>query len=443
MARKKNVEPDEDKPVDVETEVETEVVDIEETDPDEPVKGPAEDSEPKPKLKKKKIKDALADGFTDFAASTEKKWPGTTIVAFEAPVKELPRMSTGNIGLDIATFGGWPRGRVSRLVGREKSAKSGTCLNSIVQWQKHCGSCYMRHACADDCPYSGNEDERPKAAAVYVDVEGRMESMWYWPEAHGVDLKRLLVMVPPDGQHVVDFVDAVIRNKGAGVGLIIVDSIAMVTSQEEIKKETTDGRTAPVNAMLMNKAFRKWTSSVNALGVADFKKPAILCVNQLRLTMDQYHPEAMPGGEGQKYVTGLDIRFASGKNHYLVTNDDGSLEDRTTGYGTRWKPGEDDTPDFVEINYRVVASGTCPPGRFGTFNYWIKAAHGRRIGDPDNIERMWEYVKRLDLLKKEGRGYKLYDIESSTQAGIKEQFQVDAVSQGKVWGVIVEKIINI
>jgi hypothetical protein len=159
--------------------------------------------------------------------------------------------------------------------------------------------------------------------------------------------------------------------------------------------------------------------------------------------MDQFHPEALPGGEGQKYVTALDVRFASGKKHYLVKNEDGEFEDRTTGYGTRWKPGEDDTPDFVEINYRVVESGSSLSGRYGTFNYWLKAAHGRRQGDPDNIERMWDYVKRLDLLQKEGRGYKLFDIEAGTQAAVKEQFQTNTEVQGKVWAQIVQKFINV
>jgi len=392
----------------------------------------------KPGRKKKPV----FDGFETFVADSAKKWPNTTVVASEAPNKFIPRISTGNLGLDIATFGGWPRGRIARLFGREKSAKTGTCLNTIAQWQRHCGVCYERYACDPDCDYAGNEGERPKAAAVWIDVENRMESMWYWPEGHGVDLNRLLVQAPPDGQHIVDFVDAVIRNKGASIGLVVIDSIAMVTSQEEIEKETVKGRTAPVNALLLNKAFRKWTASVNALGVVDKKKPTILCINQIRLTMDQFHPEALPGGEGQKYVTSIDVRFASGKKHYLVKNEAGEIEDRTTGYGTRWKPGEDDTPDFVEINYRVTDSGSCEAGRYGTFNYWTKPTYGRRLGDPDNIERMWIYVKRLDLLQRDGRGYRLFDLTGSTQIAVKDAFQMSAPTQAKVWAKIAETYIK-
>lgn len=401
------------------------------------------EEEPEQAVKKKpRKKKTTSDGFANFVAQTQKKWPDTTLVADEAPNKTIPRMSTGNIGLDIATFGGWPRGRIIRLFGREKSAKSGTCLNTIAQWQKHCASCYERYKCAPDCEYSGYEEERPKAAAIYIDVENRMESMWYWVEGHGVDLSRLLVQVPPDGQHVVDFVDAAIREKGSGIGLIVVDSIAMVTSQEELEKETVKGRTAPVNALLLNKAFRKWTAAVNSLGASETKKPTLLLINQIRLTMDQFHPEALPGGEGQKYVTSMDVRFAAGKKHYLVKNEDGEIEDRTTGYGTRWKPGEDDTPNYVEINYRIPESGSTLSGRYGTFNYWLKPSYGRRIGDPDNIERMWVYVKRLDLLVKEGRGYRLFDLTAPTQADMKDLFQSHGPTQAKVWSKIVENYIQ-
>jgi len=438
VARKKTTtkddKPSDDQNVDAEEHVEG-------TSPEpEPEPEPAE---PKPKAKKAKKRADKLDGFGEFVGKAAKAWPGTTVIAADTPYKRLPRISTGNIGLDVATFGGWPRGRIIRVFGREKSAKTGSLLNTVAQWQKHCALCYERFNCHPDCEFSGDEENRPKAAALWIDVENRLESMWYWVEAHGIDLSRLLVQSPPDGQHVVDFVDAVIREKGAGIGLIVIDSIAQVTSTEEIEKPTVKGKTAPVNALLLNKAFRKWTAAVNALGVMETRKPTIILINQIRLTMDQYHPEALPGGEGQKYATSIDVRFASGKHHYLVENrDTGEVEDRVQTFGARWKPDEDAIPDYVEINYRVTASGCCPPGRYGQFNYWTRRAHGRRVGDPDNIERMWGYVKQLELMAKEGRNYTLFGLTGSSQQAIREQFVVSPQVQAKVWSEIVTKLIN-
>jgi RecA/RadA recombinase len=253
------------------------------------------------------------DAFTSFVSKAAKTWEGTVAVA-DVLTKDIPRISWGNIGLDIATYGGVPRGRIIRVYGREKSAKSGSCWNLVATWQhQHCGICYEREEC-EHGTVSGID--RPKAKALWIDAENRIKDMWYWPEGHGVDLSCLLVQAPPSGQHIVDFVDASIRAHGAGIGLIVIDSVANLTSMEEIKKATMKGRTAPVNALLLNKALRKWTSAQSELGVDADQVPTIVLINQIRHTMDAFgSPEVMPGGKGQDFATSIDIRFARKKEH--------------------------------------------------------------------------------------------------------------------------------
>lgn len=388
-----------------------------------------------------KAMEKAESAFSAFLDKTRKAFPGSVERA-DLLTQKIPRISTGNLGLDIATFGGLPRGRIIRFYGKEKSAKSGSAWNTVATWQhQHCGICYERGPCEH-----GTESgvDRPKAKVLWIDAEHRVADMYYWPEGHGVDLEHLLVQEPPSGQFIVDFVHAAIREHGAGIGLIVVDSVANFTSQEEIDKATRKGRTAPVNALLMNKALRIWPSAVCDLGVAESKKPTIILINQVRQTMDAFaSPEVLPGGKGQDFATSLDIRFASKKYHYLVENDKGEIEDKCKSFGSRWKPDADDTPYYVEINYRVTSSGICPNGRYGQFNYWLRKGHGRRLGDPDNIDKMWDYVKRLKLMEKEGRGYRLFHIEESTQTKIKESFYADRDAQTKVWAEIVEKLIDV
>lgn len=378
--------------------------------------------------------------FDKFVALSKKAWPNTTMVAEEAPNYYLPRISTGNLGLDIATFGGWPRGRISRVFGREKSAKSGSCWNTVVCWQhQHCGACYEPGPCEHG---SQSGVDRPKAKALWIDAENRVQDMWYWPEGHGVDLSALLVQAPPSGQHITDFVDSAIRTHGAGIGLIVVDSVANFTSQEEIDKATIKGRTMAVNASLLNRALRKWIAAVNFLGVKETKKPTILLINQLRKTMDQYRPEEQPGGEAQKYATSIDVRFSRKKEHYIVVNEDGEIEDKVKAFGSRWNPPKDETPYYVEIDYRVTSSGICPNGRLGQFNYWTREGHGRRLGDPDNVERMWEYIKHLKFLQKEKKGWSLFGIHKTTQNAVKNEFFASPLIQATAWREIVSSRID-
>lgn len=400
---------------------------------------------PKPQpTKARKGTPKFVDGFAAFAAKSQKTWPGATALASDLKVKEVPRISSGNIGLDIATYGGFPRGRFSRVYGREKSAKTGTCLNTVSEWQNtHCGVCYERGPCAPECQFHGYEEARPKAGALWVDAEHRLAEMWGWVEGHGVDRDRLLYVCPPDGQHVVDCVDAAIREHGAGIGLFVVDSIAHITSDEEIKKPTVKGKTMAVNAQLIGRAIRKWTSSIASLGVASTRKPTIILINQIRLSMEQFgSPEIQPGGKSLDFCSGLDIRFSSGSLHYLVTDDAGAIEDKSPSYGSRWKPGPDDRPDYVEINYRVTNSGVCPSGRYGQFNYWLRQAHDRRIGDPDNIETLWNYVTRLQLVERGGGGYNLFDAHTSTKTDMKARFFSDTDLQRQVWEHIVVQLMK-
>jgi RecA/RadA recombinase len=420
-------------PAPVETEAKVAVADVAK------VVAPAKAPKAAPAPKKTKAFKNADEGFASFASMAEKAWPGTTAIA-DVVLRTIPRISTGNLGLDIATYGGIPRGRIVRFFGREKSAKTGSSLNTVASWQKHCGICYDRGPCEHGL-VSG--EDRPKAAALWIDAENRLSDMMYWVEGHGIDLERLLILAPPSGQHIVDVTDAAIREHGSGLGLIVVDSVANMTSQEEIKKATMKGRTAPVNALLMNKALRKWVAAVNELGVVETKKPTIILLNQIRQTMDAFgSPETQPGGKGMDFATSVDVRFSHGKVHYLTEGPKG-WEDQTTGFGKRWKPDPDATPDFVEIKYRVTASGICPNGRYGQFNYWLHPAHGRRIGDVDNVDRLWEYAKNYNLLAKGGKGWEIGALTERTQAALKESFFSDGTAQAEVWGFIVEKLIEV
>jgi len=389
-----------------------------------------------------KAQKQVGPAFAGFLANVQKKYPGVMETA-NLLAQVIPRISTGNLGLDIATYGGLPRGRIIRFYGREKSAKTGSCLNTIASWQKHCGTCYER----GPCPHGKVSGvDRPKAQALWIDAEHRLDSMMHWVEGHGIDLDYLLIMEPPSGQHITDITDAAIREHGANIGLIIVDSIAHFTSQEEIDKATVKGRTGPVNALLVNRALRKWVAAVNFLGVAEPKKPTIILINQLRSTMDQYKPEAQPGGKAADYATSIDIRFSHGKVHYLVPQPGGGFEDKQVAFGTRWKPEGDGTPDYIEIHYRVTASGICPNGRYGEFNYWLHEAHGRRKGDPDNMDRLWEYARKYLMVSKKDSASGDYEIcaaHASTQAALKNAFYADDQVQLESWAKIVSKLIEV
>lgn len=401
-------------------------------------------SDPRPEEKTKDKKPAKADKpaksddpFEAFLAAARQRWPGSVEVAANLPIDGTPCMSTGNFGLDVATYGGLRRGRLYRFWGRPKSAKTGTSLNAIESFtNNHCAECF-EHRRFCNC----NHDELRYARALFIDVEGRVADNRPWAEAHGIDPTRLLFVSPKGGEQVVDIADAALRSD-SGIGLIVVDSIAQMSSQGEIGKAAEKGQTIGRNAMLINSALRKWVCSIVSKDISSTKKPTIILINQIRNKTDSFgSPDVMPGGLGQEFASACDIKFTRRQYHYLVEKADGSYEDKVVKFGDGgFRPKEDDTPNFVEVEYKVTESGICPRGRYGMFNYWLQAGHGRRVGDPDNVMKLWTYAKRYGLLEKASNGYELCGLEARTQKEMEALLAEDFDVQETLWFNLLDKL---
>lgn len=380
--------------------------------------------------------------FEAFKERSKKRWKSSITLASELPSQACKRISTGNFGLDIATYGGIPRGRISRFWGTPRSTKTGSCLNAVVEWQKHCCFCFSRDPCK--CK------KRAPAGALWVDAEGKLadDLMIPWMLGHGVNLDALLFERPDSGEEIIDAVDDAIRQ---GIGLIVIDSIAHMVTKAEIQKAAEDGDLPGRGAKLINKAMRKWVLAITQRGFEDVGTvPTLLIINQVRGTFDQYAPETLPGGRGQEFATSLDVRFYSSKSRrrYRSVKEDGSFSDLK-------KPiTPDSAPDYQETDYRITTSSMCPAGRYGTYNYWTLPSHGRRKGDPDNAAMMVVYMNRYKWFRKVKGGYAIHiPDEWVKDDGEKEPilfapkkdpliqlFRGDAVVQAKVRSVFIREL---
>jgi RecA/RadA recombinase len=388
------------------------------------------------KKESKKEKSKGISGFAAFAANAQKKWGDNVAIASTLSNTGIPRISWGNIGLDIATFGGCPRGRMVRLWGHPKSAKTGSALTLVAEWQKHCSECFERGPCK--CK------NREKAGALWVDAEGRSLDNLGWMEAHGIDMSRLIVQRPPTGEQVIDMIDAALRDEDSGIGLIVLDSIAHVVSSKELDKATEDGESMAVNAKLMNLALRKWTSAFTTKGLNNKKQPTLILLNQIRSKVGFHTSDTMPGGRGLDFSTSLDIKFHRKDPHYILntgTDEEPTWVDKAAGGAPgSFKPSEDAQPDYVEIEYKVTESSVCPKGRYGIFNYWLRPTHGHRAGDPDNGDRIFQYAKNYDYIKKGDGGYNLKHLKESTFDKLRDSLCKDVNLQNELWAEIVEKL---
>lgn len=395
----------------------------------------------------KKVAPKRANPFLAYKKSAKTRWAESMTVGSDIETTDTPRISTGNFGLDIATYGGIPRGRVSCFYGLPRSTKTGSCLNVVVEWQKHCCFCFNRGPC--DCAGRG------PAGVLWVDAEGKLADslMKPWMEGHGVDLDAVLFERPDSGEEIIDAVDDAIRQ---GVGLIVIDSIAHMVTKEEIVKAAEDGTLPGRGALLVNKAMRRWVVAMTQRGFNESGTiPTVLIINQIRGTFDKYNPEVTPGGKGKDFAMSLGVRFFSskGRRRYRITKEDGSFKD------VKIPPGPDVSPNYQDTDYKVTDSSMCPPGRYGSYNYWVKAGHGRRKGDPDNAAQLVRYLDRYNWIISGKGGYHIkvpedWVVEADEvdpwliakkklgPGGIIDLFRFDTELQERVWRVMIRQLVT-
>lgn len=193
--------------------------------------------------------------------------------------EELEFMSTGNLILDILLGGGWVRGRIHLLKGRESVSKS-RLMASV---------CFI-------------ETVFYKNYVLVIDYEGTWTEDWL--QSIFVDLSKVLIIRPDTAESSFDMVIKAIHS--GKVSSIILDSIASMTTIEESEKSHEES-TQAVLARQLSKFCRKAVSNLNSVRIkklrdkSDINVPTIFLVNQVRTNLhSKFNTEMLPGGQAQK-----------------------------------------------------------------------------------------------------------------------------------------------
>ena len=142
---------------------------------------------------------------------------------------DIPSVSTGSLGLDIALgIGGLPKGRVIEIFGPESSGKTTLTLQAIAECQKEGGT------------------------AAFIDAEHALDPSY--AEKLGVNVDELLLSQPDTGEQALEITDMLVKSNS--VDLIVVDSVAALTPRAEIEGEMGDHHVG-LQARLMSQALRK------------------------------------------------------------------------------------------------------------------------------------------------------------------------------------------
>ena len=164
-------------------------------------------------------------------------------------VSEVPVISTGAVGLDIALgVGGVPRGRVVEIFGPEASGKTTLALHIVAEAQKAGG------------------------VAAFIDAEHALDV--HYARALGINTDELLISQPDTGEQALEITDILVRS--GSVDVLVIDSVAALVPRAEIEGEMGDSHMG-LQARLMSQALRKITAITAKTGTT------VIFLNQIRM----------------------------------------------------------------------------------------------------------------------------------------------------------------
>ena len=268
---------------------------------------------------------------------------GTVMRMGDKEILDIPCISTGSVGLDIALgIGGIPQGRVTEIYGPESSGKTTLTLQIIAECQKNGGT------------------------AAFIDAEHALDPQY--AAKLGVNVDDLLLSQPDTGEQALEVADMLVKSNS--VDLVVVDSVAALVPRAEIEGEMGDHHVG-LQARLMSQALRKITGNIQRSGAT------VIFINQIRMKIGVMFgsPETTTGGNALKFYSSvrLDIRRI------------GSVKEGDEVIGN-------------ETRVKVVKNKVSPPFRQAEF----QIMYGQGINSEGEI---LDFGQKLGVIEKAGSWY--------------------------------------
>jgi recombination protein RecA len=229
--------------------------------------------------KEKNVKETKEKNLKETLSQIEKQFgKGTVMKMGDREIVDMPTISTGSLGIDIALgIGGLPKGRVIEIFGPESSGKTTLTLQVIAECQKAGGT------------------------AAFIDAEHALDPSY--AAKLGVNVDELLLSQPDTGEQALEVTDMLV--KSGSVDLIVIDSVAALTPRAEIEGDMGDHHMG-LQARLMSQALRKITGNIQR------SNATVIFINQIRMKIGVMfgNPETTTGGNALKFYASvrLDIR---------------------------------------------------------------------------------------------------------------------------------------
>jgi recombination protein RecA len=207
--------------------------------------------------------------------------------------QEIDDVLTGTIDKDLETVPGSglgiPRGRIIEIMGLEAGGKTSLALLLAANTQ------------------------REKGVVAFIDMEHALDITY--ARSLGVDMDHIILTQPDSGEEALSQAEAYVKK---GVDLIIVDSVAALVPEKEMKGGMGDASMGS-QARLMSQACRKLSGLMKPGG------PTVVFINQIRMKLGVLfgNPETTSGGNALKFYASIRCDIRRIKKLTVVSKKDG------------------------------------------------------------------------------------------------------------------------
>lgn len=250
------------------------------------------------------------------------------LVAVQGLEREaLPRIPFSAPSMNFQTYGGLPRKRVVEFFGPESSGKTTSALDIVKnaqmvfeqEWEQKTTELKERleNARASKASKSSIKELEMQLDSlleplkiVYLDLENTLDTEW--AKKIGVDVDNIWIVRPEmnSAEEILQYVLDIFET--GEVGLVVLDSLPYMVSQNLMDEELTKKAYAGISAPL-TEFSRKVTPLLTRYNAI------FLGINQIREDMNsQYNAYSTPGGKMWKHACAVRLKFRKGD--YLDEN---------------------------------------------------------------------------------------------------------------------------
>lgn len=325
------------------------------------------------------------------------------IVSKGIPQRNFARIPFSSPLINYMTYGGIPRGRIIEFAGEENGGKTTTALDIVANAQKLFQKEYDEEydwlnsglgekLSKEDANRLNYLKERGIKRVVYCDCENTLDVEW--ATKLGVETDNMILLKPmsQSAEQIFEMLLQMIETDE--VGLVVIDSLGVMLSQQAYEKEMTE----------------KTYGGIAAALTLFSKKAEMLCtkydctligINQIREDMSGYNRIITTGGKGWKHNCSLRLVFRKGD---YIDDKGNSLKRSSTN----------PTGNLVEA--AIEKTKVCKPDRRNGY-YTLNYTYG-----VDAIADTIELACYYDIIQKAGAWFSVVDTETGEvmQDGDKE-----------------------